>query len=134
MATLIARAFGSIISAIAYCFFGYRDNKKSVSNINYYNMPKGRPLSLQVPFIPQSIFCFLIHLGILIVCLHLSPWFSISNLLRKKKLGLSIIHGHHIHDANFPSFPFYFMDYIYILHLCLFFPLRTSFMDVERAI
>ncbi|XWS61483.1 hypothetical protein CRYUN_Cryun07bG0129500 [Craigia yunnanensis] len=47
MATLIARAFVSIISAIAYCFFGYRDNKKSVSNINYCNMPKGRPLSLQ---------------------------------------------------------------------------------------
>ncbi|XVF51168.1 hypothetical protein PTKIN_Ptkin04bG0162600 [Pterospermum kingtungense] len=48
MATLIARAFGSIISAIAYCFFSYQsDNKKSVSNINYYNMPKGRPLSLQ---------------------------------------------------------------------------------------
>ncbi|XVE64562.1 hypothetical protein DITRI_Ditri07aG0110300 [Diplodiscus trichospermus] len=49
MATLIARAFGSIVSAIANCFFGYRDNKKSVSNINYYNMPKakGRPLSLQ---------------------------------------------------------------------------------------
>ncbi|OMO79906.1 hypothetical protein CCACVL1_13305 [Corchorus capsularis] len=48
MATLIARAFNSIISAITYCFFGYRDHeKKPVTNINYYNMPKGRPLSLQ---------------------------------------------------------------------------------------
>ncbi|XVF53221.1 hypothetical protein PTKIN_Ptkin05aG0082600 [Pterospermum kingtungense] len=50
MATLIARTFGSILSVIAHCFFGYRDNKKkSVTNINYYNvnMSKGRPLSLQ---------------------------------------------------------------------------------------
>ncbi|MBA0689827.1 hypothetical protein Goari_007536 [Gossypium aridum] len=48
MATLIARAFGSIKSAIAYCFFGDRQKRKSIiTNINYYSMPKARPLSLQ---------------------------------------------------------------------------------------
>ncbi|GKV04072.1 hypothetical protein SLEP1_g16284 [Rubroshorea leprosula] len=49
MATLIARAFGSIISAIAYCVFGYQrhHHKEEKTHINYYNMPKGRPLSLQ---------------------------------------------------------------------------------------
>lgn len=52
MATLIARTFGSILSAIAHCFFSYPSDKKKKSfssNINYYNvnMPKGRPLSLQ---------------------------------------------------------------------------------------
>ncbi|XP_031274724.1 heavy metal-associated isoprenylated plant protein 30-like [Pistacia vera] len=41
MATLLSTAFRSVISSIAYCFFGYQDNIKSV------NMTKGRPLSLQ---------------------------------------------------------------------------------------
>ncbi|KAG4184706.1 hypothetical protein ERO13_A09G187400v2 [Gossypium hirsutum] len=49
MANLIERAFGTIIAAIANSFFGYRDNKKGVSNTNYYHKKpnKGQPLSLQ---------------------------------------------------------------------------------------
>ncbi|XP_038991282.1 heavy metal-associated isoprenylated plant protein 30-like [Hibiscus syriacus] len=49
VANVLAKAFGSILSAIAYGFFGYPDNNKSTININYCNMPKakGRPLSLQ---------------------------------------------------------------------------------------
>ncbi|KAK8477859.1 hypothetical protein V6N13_060320 [Hibiscus sabdariffa] len=48
MATLIERAYGSIISVIAHCFFGYRDNENGLSNIHHYKKPsKGQPLSLQ---------------------------------------------------------------------------------------
>ncbi|KAL9439718.1 hypothetical protein AB3S75_025222 [Citrus x aurantiifolia] len=47
MATLLAKAFRSVISSIAYCFclFRYQDKLKTI-NVNN-NMPKGRPLSLQ---------------------------------------------------------------------------------------
>ncbi|MBA0554001.1 hypothetical protein Golob_013136 [Gossypium lobatum] len=61
MASLIARAFGSLLSVIAYCIYGYRGKKKSVStNINYcnFNMPKGRPpLSLQTVDLKVRICC-----------------------------------------------------------------------------
>lgn len=48
MATLLAKAFRSVISSIAYCFclFRYQDKFTSI-NVST-NMPKGRPLSLQV--------------------------------------------------------------------------------------
>ncbi|KAK9275416.1 hypothetical protein L1049_022680 [Liquidambar formosana] len=46
MANVLDRAFGCFISTIAYCFFRYQENHKSIHNIKY-NMPKGRPLSLQ---------------------------------------------------------------------------------------
>ncbi|KAK8679969.1 hypothetical protein V6N13_108925 [Hibiscus sabdariffa] len=43
MATLIAaKAFGSLLPLLAYCFFVYGHKRKSVGN-----MPKARPLSLQ---------------------------------------------------------------------------------------
>lgn len=58
MATVLKKAFGSIISAIAYCCFRYQDNHKfnRFNNLNY-NMPRGRPLSLQVRF-PNKSFVF----------------------------------------------------------------------------
>jgi hypothetical protein len=54
MVAVLKKAFGSIISAIAHCYFRYRDIHKlnNFDNFNY-NMPKGRPLSLQVHF-PKS--------------------------------------------------------------------------------
>ncbi|XP_038995971.1 heavy metal-associated isoprenylated plant protein 30-like [Hibiscus syriacus] len=61
MANILAKTFGSIVSAIAYCFFGYRDddNNKSAININYCNMPKakGRPLSLQTVDLKVKMCC-----------------------------------------------------------------------------
>ncbi|KAE8717488.1 B3 domain-containing protein [Hibiscus syriacus] len=49
MATLIARAFGSIISVISRCLLGYPDNEKGVrNNIHHHKKSnKGHPLSLQ---------------------------------------------------------------------------------------
>ncbi|PON97684.1 Heavy metal-associated domain containing protein [Trema orientale] len=53
MATVLERAFGPIISSIAYCYFLFRDttthHHKSVHhNYKHKKMPKkGRPLSLQ---------------------------------------------------------------------------------------
>lgn len=47
MVTVLEKAFGSIISAIAHCYFRYRDIHNFDDNFNH-NMPKGRPLSLQV--------------------------------------------------------------------------------------
>ncbi|XP_075651208.1 heavy metal-associated isoprenylated plant protein 30-like [Castanea sativa] len=50
MATVLKRAIGTIISAIKYCCFHYRDTHKikTFNNFDYnINMPKGRPLSLQ---------------------------------------------------------------------------------------
>lgn len=117
MATLLARAFGSIISVIASCFFGYRDNKKGFSNINYYNMPKGRPLSLQVPFHPKYILFLSFGPSRYLNCLP-SPFTMLLHLQlarkqmeKKKKLGLLHIHGHR--EANLPTFPSYFMGYIF---------------------
>ncbi|XP_059443441.1 heavy metal-associated isoprenylated plant protein 30-like [Corylus avellana] len=46
MVTVLEKAFGSIISAIAHCYFRYRDIHNFDDNFNH-NMPKGRPLSLQ---------------------------------------------------------------------------------------
>lgn len=51
MATLLARTYGSIVSVIAYCLFGYpieKDHhKKERTHVNYNNTQKGRPLHLQ---------------------------------------------------------------------------------------
>ncbi|XP_040988791.1 heavy metal-associated isoprenylated plant protein 30-like [Juglans microcarpa x Juglans regia] len=49
MVTDRSRAFENLISAIAYCYyFCYRDNHIFINNLNYNNMPRGRPLiSLQ---------------------------------------------------------------------------------------
>ncbi|XP_010533529.1 PREDICTED: heavy metal-associated isoprenylated plant protein 21 [Tarenaya hassleriana] len=51
MGSSITRGLSSIISTIAYCLsLGYPEKKpkiKRVSHINYYAMPRGRPLSLQ---------------------------------------------------------------------------------------
>ena len=59
MATVLKRAIGTIISAIKYCCFHYRDTHKikTFNNFNYnINMPKGRPLSLQVRFLNSFVF------------------------------------------------------------------------------
>lgn len=59
MATVLKRAIGTIISAIKYCCFHYRDTHKikTFNNFNYnINMPKGRPLSLQVRFLISFVF------------------------------------------------------------------------------
>lgn len=59
MATVLKRAIGTIISAIKYCCFHYRDTHKikTFNNFNYnINMPKGRPLSLQVRFLTSFVF------------------------------------------------------------------------------
>lgn len=57
MATLLKRTFGSILPSIAYfCYFNdqhqHQHHHHKSSNINklQYNMPRGRPLSLQVRF------------------------------------------------------------------------------------
>ncbi|CAK7357509.1 unnamed protein product [Dovyalis caffra] len=46
MATILERAFKSIISSIAYSYFYFREDHVRVRNIKH-NMPKGKPLSLQ---------------------------------------------------------------------------------------
>ena len=139
MATLIARAFGSIISAISYCFFGYRDNKKSVSNINYYNMPKGRPLSLQVPFHPPMYILFFDpsrYLNFLPSPFTMAPHLQLAKKTNEKKkknwVTYISIHRHHLHDANLPNFPFYLMDYIYIyIYIYIFSIFAFSFPFVR---
>ncbi|KAJ9148179.1 hypothetical protein P3X46_030259 [Hevea brasiliensis] len=58
MATFLNRAFKSVISAIAYCYFHFRDDHTGTGiTIINYNMPKWRPLSLQTVHLKVRMCC-----------------------------------------------------------------------------
>ena len=99
MATVLERAFGSIISSIAYCFYLVRDttsHHKSVHhNDKHKKMPKkGRPLSLQVRYIDRfygpKYFCFMNFLFLFLVS-NISKLPLIPLAWIKERVSLSLL-------------------------------------------